>query len=121
MRLEDHAGDAKSALCRALDEERLLQRMQHGQIVLGLQIVRGRGESLDGHDVLARRPPGSEQACLGRLAAHQYDAATAFAVVARLLGAREIEIFAQKVEQGGRSGIHPDGFSIHGQLNIVLR
>ena len=119
MRLEDHAGDAEAALGRALDEERLLQRVQHRQVVFGLQAARARRQTLDGHDVLVRGAPGGEQACLGRLAPHQHDAAPALAVVARLLGAGEVEVFAQDVEQRRRAGIHRDALSVHPKSTAV--
>ena len=100
--LHDHAGDAEPALRRACFEECLLQRMERRRL---RGRIRGpRRQPLDGGDVPADGAAGRQQACLGRLAAHQDDAATAFPVVACLLRPGEVEVVAQNVQQGpGRS------------------
>ena len=86
----DHeARRAEAALQRVLLDEGLLQRAH---------LLR-RAEALDGRDLVPLGVGREHQAGLHRLAVEQHRAAAAAAAVAHLLGARQVEVVAQRVEQ----------------------
>ena len=65
-----------------------------------MQFLR-RAQPLDGGDLGAVMHHGQSQAGVDALAVEQDGAGAALAVVAALLGARQLQVFAQGVEQGG--------------------
>src|SRR6476620_1410694 len=72
-------------------DERLLQRMQR----------RRAAEPLDGLDRGTLVHDGERQAGINSLPIEQHGAGSALPMIAALLGARQAEMLAQRVEQGG--------------------
>ena len=90
-RRADLAGGAVAALEAVVLEEGLLQRVQLVAV----------GQALDGGDLGAVGGDREHQAGVDAAAVEQDGAGAALAVVAALLGAGQIEVLAQGVEQGG--------------------
>jgi hypothetical protein len=64
----------------------------------GVQLLAAR-QALDGHHIAPVRPRGQDQAPVHSAAVKQDGAGAALAVVAALLGARQIEVLAQQIQQ----------------------
>ena len=81
------------------------------------QLLR-RAEALDGRDLVALGVGGEHQAGLDRLAVEEHRAGAAGAAVADLLGAGEVEVVAQRVEQR-----HPrlDGHLPHRAVHLQVQ
>ena len=89
-RRADLSRRAVAALERVMVDERLLQRMQRAV----------RRQAFDRGDLGAVLHDGQRQAGIDAPAVDQHRAGAALAVVAALLGAGQVEVVAQRVEQG---------------------
>ena len=90
VRGDDQPRRAEAALHGAGLQERLLDRVQ---------LVLGRREPLDGHDLAALGLAGQHQARAHELAVEVHRARAALALLAGVLGARQREPLAQHVQQ----------------------
>ena len=86
---DDEPGRAEAALHGARGDERALHRVQ---AAVG-------GEALDGHDLAAVGLRAVHEAGAHELAVEQHRAGAALALLARALGARQVEPLAQHEEQ----------------------
>ena len=66
----------------------------------GMQMIR-LADALDGRDLIRRVHHGKRQARVHALAVHMHRAGAALAVIAALLGAGQVQVFAQAIEQRG--------------------
>ena len=88
-RRADLAGGAVAALEAVVLDERGLQRVQRA----------GRAQAFDRHDLVALVHDGERQARVDAPAVDQHRAGAALPVVAALLGAGQVQVLAQRVEQ----------------------
>ena len=100
---------AVAALERVVLDERLLQRVQIVPV----------GQTFDGDDLGPLERDGQRQARVGAAAVDQHRAGTALAVRAAVLGAGQVEVLAQEVEQR-RAGVDRDVVrdAVHPQLHV---
>jgi hypothetical protein len=103
-RRADLAGRAVAALKRVVRDEGRLHRVE----------VVGPAEPLDRRDRVALVHGGETQAGVNAHAVHQHRAGAAMAVVAALLGAGEMQVLAQSVEQrDARVEFDPSRLPVH--------
>ena len=106
----DHAGGAEAALQAVMLAEGFLHRMQRRAVG---------GQPLDGPDLVAVGHDRERGAGLHRLAVEMHDAGAALRGVAADMGARQPQIFAQKLDQQGTGvdiGVY--GITVHDQGNL---
>ena len=106
----DHAGRAEAALQAVMLAERFLHRMQRRAVG---------GQALDGPDLVAVGHDRQRGAGFHRLAVEMHDAGAALRGVAADMGARQPQIFAQKLDQKGTGvdiGVY--GIAVHDQGNL---
>ena len=106
----DHAGGAEAALQAVVLAKGFLHRMQRRAVG---------GQPLDGPDLVAVGHDRERGAGFHRLAVEMHDAGAALRGVAADMGARQPQIFAQKLDQKGAGvDIGVDGITVHDQGNL---
>ena len=106
----DLAGGAVAALKAVVVDERLLQRVQDFAL----------GQALNGRDFFALGHHGQREAAVHAAAVDQHRAGAALAVVAAFLRARQVEVFAQRVEQRHpRLGLNGAHGAVHFQAHLA--
>ena len=99
---------AIAALVTIMDDERFLHRVQR----------LGRAQPLDRRHILAVMHHRQRQAAVDAPAFDDDGAGAALAMVAALLGAGELEMFAQRIEQAGaRVQLQMDLAAVHGEFD----
>src|SRR3954470_15607162 len=106
----DHAGSAEAALQAVMLAKSFLHRMQRRAVG---------GQPLDGLDLVSICHDRERGAGFHRLAVEMHDAGAALRGVAADMGARQPQIFAQKLhQQCAGVDIRIDGITVHDQGNL---